>query len=740
MSRVVRASAILASLGADRPILVVAVALCTFALAVFAVPPSLVGALPLLLARLSVLALAAIAAPLLIRRGSGAAHVLGLSGLVLVHTALSLTGGAGTSPLYPLALAWIAATAALLPLSAIALTAAAAVGVEVTQLVLSPAMTGATLVAHVAFMAVFAALFAVLLRGELGALRKTHRVALDDELVRLEQDARDFRLAGTDVPSHGVGAPSQLGPASTIRRKLGSVRAIREGLQDVLELARTCVDADSVMLFFSDETNEHLTLKACAPADRNPPSSIDSPISATSGAVGAVVRTRGAVRLIPKHAGSGLGHRAQKDARSFLGVPLIEGDAMRGVLAAHRTRPDPFAEADELKLAAISQEVLRVVESERIFAVMDQARHEHERFYDAFALLNEALTVDGVAERLLEAVFRIRPSSFGAVTLYDVGAERHTILRVRTERPAMKKKLEGLTYGNKEGGLVAMALKNGHPLPYVPLSRQPDPVGQQIFGSTAPVPLRAVKVFPMMDRNGPLGALVVGSTQEGDELTSEDARSVETFAAHAAIALANARMYKEMETMATTDGLTGLANRRRFSELLGEALARAERFDRKVSVLIVDADHFKRVNDTYGHPVGDLVLIRIAKLLQEEARRTDVVARWGGEEFIVILDETETAGALQVAERMRESIANERIQGDFGRIQVTASMGLATWPVHAKASSRLVDLADAALYQAKEGGRNQVVVAKGAGRCIPPSGPDMNVGGQADAGRPRVPN
>jgi len=705
------------------------VAVCAgtaFVLITHALGPELIGDVPMIAARIAALALIPAVAPLVTRRPKHWSLAVGLAGLAFIHVFLGVTGGLADSPLYPLIYAWVSAAAVLFTPVAAAVTGCVAVTVEIIATLGADAQPLVVLLVHVALMAVFAALFAVLLRGEVIALRSSSRLALERALDRVEQDAHDYRLT---VPAREAGptlAPDVGTVAPTHKRWVGSVRAIREALDDLLELARLCVDADSVLLFTHGAEDESLTLKAVAPSSHDS-SSIDRPIADNEGALGAVVRTGGAVRLTPKDAGKRLGPTAQRDARRFLGVPLVDDGELRGVLAAHRNKPVPFEEEDEARLAALGREVLRAVESERIFAMMDSASQEQDRFYDAFELLNAALTVDGVAERLLDSLVRIRSFGFGAVTLFDADSRRHSLVRVRSDRAKLVKSLEGTSYANKEGGLVAMALKNRRPLPFVPLSQQPDRVGQRIFGTEAQVDLRSVKVFPMFDRDEPMGAVVVGSNDVGQELTPADERMIDTVVTHAAVTMANARMYKKMERMATTDGLTGLVNRRRFNELLTEAIARAERFERQVAVLMVDADHFKRVNDTYGHPVGDVVLQRIAKLLSQEARRTDVVARYGGEEFVVILDETDVDGAVLVADRMRESIAAEQVLGDFGKLSVTASMGLAVWPDHAKAQGDLLERADQALYDAKENGRNQVAV-HGRLRCIPPKDPAIGAG------------
>jgi diguanylate cyclase (GGDEF)-like protein len=526
---------------------------------------------------------------------------------------------------------------------------------------------------------------------------------------------------------------SSLGPESSKiddveevnkRRQVGSVRAIRDSALDVLEIVRLAAKADTAMLFMLSDDGSKLKLKECVAtgAER---SIIERPIPSHEGALGAVVKTRRSVNLRPKDGGRHLGYRTKSDVGSFLGVPVLDQGHLAGVLAVDRAENAAFTEADEELLVAVAREAQRAMESERIFVAMDRVKYEQERLYEAFQLLNEALTVDVFAERLLEATSRIKRLDFSCVTLFDEDKDEHSIVGLRTSSDKIEKALRGQSFLHKEGGLVAMALKNGHPLPYLPLSEQPDRQELVLFGKLEAPPLQSVKVFPLVEHNRTkqaLGALVIGSTEAGCELSREEERMIDVITTHAAITLANARMYKKMEMMATTDGLTGLVNHRRFKELLNEALARATRFQRNVSVLMVDADHFKTINDTYGHPVGDVVLKRIASLLQLEARRTDVVARYGGEEFVVILDETDQGGAEMVAERIRERIEREIIQGDFGRVRVTASLGLATWPEHAESMEDLLERADQALYEAKKKGRNRVVACRLATRGTPAIG------------------
>ena len=164
--------------------------------------------------------------------------------------------------------------------------------------------------------------------------------------------------------------------------------------------------------------------------------------------------------------------------------------------------------------------------------------------------------------------------------------------------------------------------------------------------------------------------------------------------------------------LASTDGLTGAYNHRTFQERLSQEIARADRYSRPLSVLMIDVDHFKVYNDTYGHPQGDIVLQDLARLLREMSRTSDTVARWGGEEFAIILPETDSVGAQKIGQRLCEQVERYPFPGQelMPGGTLTISIGVATY---ASASSKeaLLQAADTALYTAKREGRNRVCLA-----------------------------
>ena len=216
-----------------------------------------------------------------------------------------------------------------------------------------------------------------------------------------------------------------------------------------------------------------------------------------------------------------------------------------------------------------------------------------------------------------------------------------------------------------------------------------------------------VVVVPLTAEGGSVGVVVL---EQGAALGARIERRVvsmvERFCSHAALALRNASLVDQLRDMAATDGLTGVANRRTFEAALEVELDRAARSGNALSLVLVDIDHFKLLNDTHGHQAGDEVLKRVAEALKKQSRGFDTPARYGGEEFAVIMPGCDLQDAERSAERFRSAIAAVE-----GVTHVTASAGVATFPAHATDASSLVQMADAALYESKDNGRNKTTLA-----------------------------
>lgn len=218
---------------------------------------------------------------------------------------------------------------------------------------------------------------------------------------------------------------------------------------------------------------------------------------------------------------------------------------------------------------------------------------------------------------------------------------------------------------------------------------------------------------PLIVRNEMIGSLVV-SRRQRNSFSPTERQSVDSIASQISVAFDRARLYTKTKELAVKDELTGVYNRRHFQQMLNLEFKRAERFRRPVSLLLLDVDHFKKFNDTYGHLKGDEVLRSLAQLVKNSLREVDLVARYGGEEFVIVLPNTSFADALKVAEKLRVLIQSRlRIVPDSVRDQaegfsITASIGVSAYPDCARTPKALINTADMALYKAKRENRNTV--------------------------------
>jgi diguanylate cyclase (GGDEF)-like protein len=381
-------------------------------------------------------------------------------------------------------------------------------------------------------------------------------------------------------------------------------------------------------------------------------------------------------------------------------APLLAPDEVRGAIVVVFETEHVGGPADERVVSAFAEHAALFLEAGALLRKERQARARAT----SVARITRMAASRHEPESLLQAVAPELLAASGAdkVILY-VRPPRATSLTAVAWAGTTPEEEEGIATQSLEPASSLLApLMKGRPVLFQD-EAQPPPVHLHPFQEAA-----SLLLVPLAVRDQLLGAVSLVSTSRFEHYDAAAIEFLGDVAQQVALGVENARLFLALSQMASTDELTQLANRRRFTEALRRELGRARRTGLPLSLILVDVDHLKKVNDTFGHPSGDAAIRHVAAALREGRRDTDVVARFGGEEFALLLPGTDHLGATKAAERVRVQLSNTVLE-TVG--QVTASMGVATWPQDGATEERLVWVADQRLYSAKEGGRNRVCAA-----------------------------
>lgn len=228
-------------------------------------------------------------------------------------------------------------------------------------------------------------------------------------------------------------------------------------------------------------------------------------------------------------------------------------------------------------------------------------------------------------------------------------------------------------------------------------------------------PPERLAVFPLISRGRTIAVAELALAREA-QVTDEDLELASTLLEPAAVALENAILFRKLEERTVTDDLTHLYNGRFMENYLKREAKRAQRYGHPVSLLFLDLDGFKQVNDVHGHMAGSRTLVEVGELLRKNVRDLDVVARWGGDEFAIVLPETGAAGASVMAQRICRLVADHHFLVDLGLdVRITVSIGVASWPEHGRTQEALLAAADRAMYSVKYSGKDGTQLAEPAG-------------------------
>ncbi|MEK6528683.1 MAG: sensor domain-containing diguanylate cyclase, partial [Nitrospirota bacterium] len=482
-----------------------------------------------------------------------------------------------------------------------------------------------------------------------------------------------------------------------------TVFEIQKELDGMLNLSKKSVNADSVTLFILED------------GDFIPKSSTEDihsdSIYAVKGYLPGVIREKKPF-IIPTFKGSlgiesirllNLGQRASKNTRlaakragSSLCVPVFDGNIPIGVLAMAGKSETAFGEREKDIAVSFADQIVQILSKKRIQIEIERVVKGLRALHEANLSLGTSLKVEEIAEKLVAHVFGMVPSSAVGFFAADKGK-----LRVIAKKGFEPEK-ESFYPKNT---LFDFIIKNKHPLHLSDVDKQQ---------AVSPFRINDTRTFlgiPIISENEVIGIFAVTS-KEPNALSSFHGQFLEMLADQAAMAITNAKLHKEVGRLAMTDGLTGLFNHKHFQEMLLMEFQRTERMPQTLSLMLIDIDHFKKINDSYGHPAGDMVLASLAAILRKTLRGIDILARYGGEEFAAVLINTGAGGAKKMAERLREYVMNNPFFIEENKLLITLSIGIAIYPHDAGAKDELIEKADQALYYAKNNGRNQVCLWK----------------------------
>ena len=388
------------------------------------------------------------------------------------------------------------------------------------------------------------------------------------------------------------------------------------------------------------------------------------------------------------------------------GVPVSGG---RGAVSVHFREDPPFERGDVLqRLERLAREVADRHELLRTRALLAVRNNRLRKMIRAAITLQGSLDPIALEEVLVRDACVVAGAEWGVLVRGSSPSELPAIVRVSEGAPVDFR--AGLTA--RQGTIVGEVYRTGHAR-VVGDTRPLIADREELFDAT-PLPsgTRSLAVVPVRrsERAVSIGVLVLGKSARNGFVNS-DSHSAADLGTIAAGALDTAWAWQDATLSAKTDQLTGLPNRRAFDEEFQRMVSETDRYGNESALVIVDVDHFKQVNDTYGHDAGDQVLKAVGATLLQMKRTTDKVARLGGEELAVLLPQTDRTGALEAAERCRKAIESLSVRTGVGTVKVTASFGVAMYAARSGASGSLFDRADQALYAAKHGGRNRVVLA-----------------------------
>jgi diguanylate cyclase (GGDEF)-like protein len=362
----------------------------------------------------------------------------------------------------------------------------------------------------------------------------------------------------------------------------------------------------------------------------------------------------------------------------------------------------PYVEED------LEHQISSVVSAKETHDSLKQEIEDLKVITDLTELISSTLDPKELLYRIVKKISAIMPVTRCSIIQIDW---RHKYARVIASHELPRIKTIRLSLKKYPEILEALSLKRA----VLIRNAGTDPVMRPVRDIVAPLGIKSILVLPIVFEEQVIGTLFLRTSRVKHAFSDREIKLLHTIARASANTLHNAFLFSRvedektrLENLAITDFLTGIYNVRYFYHHVIEEFHRSERYSLPISCLMLDIDYFKRINDTYGHKIGDLVLREFAQLLKNHSRKSDILARYGGEEFIIMLPQTSLQGAVAEAERMRNVVKVHMFKSLRNKVGITVSIGISSFPhPRIKTHDELISSADDALYEAKNSGRDR---------------------------------
>jgi len=501
---------------------------------------------------------------------------------------------------------------------------------------------------------------------------------------------------------------------------LGDIDTYKSEVRESLNFLGKLIEHNSIILYLKDEDGLYEIYDYIS----NTPDAIDSGqrLLFRSGYINWLTKTNSPIIIdeIKNLKENAVYYSKTVEIKSLMAIPLKNkhldkgpnSKSARGILIMDNYNKKAFSESDREIAELIADKIYSTLVIEKLRINVSESGNELTSLYDYIQKLESNMDSEKIIQHLLGTLVSTIPSDMISITLNNPETNESTIKATNIEN----EHLENKTFSN-HNSLIGLVNQGDKSLSFIDISDRSKfrTVFDREIDFTVNVKnLKSTIIFPIVtqdetseNNNEVLGAVFI-SRKKKIEFNDEHKNLANVLIQQASKAITYSSNLKRISELAIKDGLSGLYNHRHFKEMLSNFVARALRYSEDLSVIIIDIDNFKMINDDHGHQAGDAIISETGVLIANSIREIDIAARYGGDEFAIVLPKTNEPGALFVAEKIVKKIESSKILNS-DKINITLSIGISSFPKNAMTLDGLIEKADIALYEAKSRGRNQII-------------------------------